>query len=179
MRGVLVLTIVGFLSASLLVLVHNYTKKPIEAAKEKEKAKALQEIFPFEFDLRDVKQIKEKDFTFYEITTNGKLKALAIETFTDEGYGGRINVLMSITPDCKFISYKVLSHAETPGLGDKITTQDFKKQFKDKGLTDDWRVTSDGGFVDAITAATISSRAITDALKKGLDEISEKYGCEK
>lgn len=179
MKGVMVLTIVGFLSAALLVMVNNFTKEPIKIAGEKTKTKALQEIFPFEFNLKDVKQIKEENFTFYEIRQDDTIKGIAVETFTEKGYGGRIDALMATTPGCEIISYKVLSHTETPGLGDKITKGDFKKQFAGADAARNWSVKADGGFVDAITAATISSRAITDALKTGLNKISQKYGCAK
>jgi len=177
MKGVLVLTVVGFISAVLLVTVNNYTVAPIAAAKEKAKTKALQEIFDFKFNLKNIKQVQKAETTFYEISADGKLKTIAVETSSDEGYGGKISILVGITPTCKVTGYKILSHNETPGLGDKITKEKFKQQFKDADINADWRVKKDGGFVDEITAATISSRAATNAVKKALDLVSDKYGC--
>jgi electron transport complex protein RnfG len=179
MRNVLVLTLVGFISAVLLVLVNGLTKQPIQVAKEKEKSKALKEVFDFKFKKTDVKQVEKNGVVFYEIYSEGSLKAVAVESFTDKGYGGRIEILAGVSPECKVTDYKVLQHKETPGLGDKILKEEFKKQFRQAGIDFDWRVKRDGGFVDEITAATISSRAITGAVKKGLDLISDKYGCEK
>jgi len=179
MRAVIVLGIVGFLSAALLVTINNLTTEPIAKAKENAKTKALQEIFDFEFSMQDVKQEKTDDAVLYEIKPGGELKAIAVETFTDKGYSGRIDILVGVTPDCKVTGYKVLTHKETPGLGDKITKDKFKKQFVGAGLEQNWSVKKDGGFVDSITAATISSRAMAEAVHKGLLLVSDKWGCKK
>jgi len=69
---------------------------------------------------------------------------------------------------------EILSHAETPGLGDKITHEGFKKQFKGQNLKSaDWRVKKDGGDFDQITGATISPRAVVGAVRKGLEFFGE------
>jgi len=69
---------------------------------------------------------------------------------------------------------EILSHAETPGLGDKIAHEGFKDQFKGQSLgSADWRVKKDGGDFDQITGATISPRAVVGAVKKGLEFFGE------
>jgi electron transport complex protein RnfG len=67
------------------------------------------------------------------------------------------------------VGLEILTHAETPGLGDKITHDEFKGQFKGKKLEgSDWRVKKDGGDFDQITGATISPRAVVKAVHQGL-----------
>jgi electron transport complex protein RnfG len=69
---------------------------------------------------------------------------------------------------------EILSHAETPGLGDKITEGWFKELFKGKNLDNiDWRVKKDGGGFDQITGATISPRAVVGAIHRGLEFFRE------
>jgi electron transport complex protein RnfG len=78
--------------------------------------------------------------------------------------------MVGFTPDGKVYNTSVLSHAETPGLGAKITDKGshFITQWKGKNLTDgsvNLAVKKDGGDIDAITASTISSRAFCDAME--------------
>ena len=85
-------------------------------------------------------------------------------------------MLVGISPECKLLDFSVLKHKETPGLGDKITKPRFRNQFKGKTLLGlEWRVKKDGGFVDQITAATISSRAVTGVIHNALELFSKKY----
>jgi electron transport complex protein RnfG len=87
-----------------------------------------------------------------------------------DGYSGNIEVMVGVNPDEKLNAIEILSHAETPGLGSRITETGFKDMFKNKGLDNaDWRVKKDGGEFDQITGATISPRAIVGAVKKGLE----------
>ena len=69
-----------------------------------------------------------------------------------------------------------MKHTETPGLGDNLTTEDFKKQFKGKNRANfTFKVTKDKGNVQAITAATISSRAACEALDRGMKSFEIYY----
>ena len=175
MKPVIILTIVGFCSAFLLSIVNESTKSYILAAQKKEKINALAKIFPFE--LKKVEIIPEENTTFYEINDSAdELQGVGVEASTEKGYGGKINILLAISPDCKIFNYSVLTHQETPGLGDKISNENFKKQFSKKTLNKFvWKVKRDGGFVDELTAATISTRAVTEAIHNGLKMFSNKY----
>jgi electron transport complex protein RnfG len=178
MKSVLTLTIIGFCSALLLYVTNNVTKVPIEKAMERVKVEALKQIFPFEFSNEDLHTvIAESGKEFFEIKDkDNKLKGIAVETSSNEGYSGEITMLWAVSPEGKVFDYSVLAHKETPGLGNKIALKPFKKQFEGKTLDGfNWKVKKDGGFVDELTAATISSRAATDAVKKGLEIISKKY----
>ena len=86
-------------------------------------------------------------------------------------------MLLGIANDGRVLGVRVLSHGETPGLGDKIEPQksDWLAQFQGQGITPDsaWQVAPDGGDVDALTGATITSRAMLSALKKTLIAVQQ------
>lgn len=88
----------------------------------------------------------------------------AVEGRCGEGYGGDVVLMVGFRKDKKtVISYKVLQAAETPGLGMKLTTPEFSGQFKGRDGSA-LKVRKDGGDVEAITAATITSRAVCKAI---------------
>jgi len=175
MRPIITLTIVGLLSAVLLAVVDDFTREPIRIAKEQMKRKAIEEIFPFEID--SLKTVTTDKTTFYEaLDKEMKLQGIAVESSTNLGYSGRIEILLGVSPEQKIFDYKVVYHLETPGLGDKIDKPKFKAQFRNRTLEDtNWKVRKDGGDIDELTAATISSRAISDAVLTGLRYIKEQY----
>jgi len=102
---------------------------------------------------------------YYESVQDGVPAGYAVKS-TVSGFGGPLVLMVGLTPDGKVYGTSVLSHAETPGLGAKCTTDErFIDQFK--GFDPASRklsVTKDGGDVDAITASTITSRAYTLAI---------------
>ena len=168
----IILTLVCMASAGILALVYNVTKNPIAQAEARAKEEALRIVLPAE-----TKEIKPGTFMFegneVEIQTainkDGQAIGYALESSTSEGYGGEIVFLVGIDIQGKINTYKIMSHKETPGLGDNLTSDEFKKQFKGKDLGNfRFKVTKDGGDVEAITAATISSRAACEALEKAM-----------
>ncbi len=94
----------------------------------------------------------------------------AIETYTDKAFSGRFSLMVGFLPDGSINNIVVLEHKETPGLGNKIAAPEFINQFHGLKIADlpgeKLKVKKDGGSVDAITAATISSRAFCDAVNR-------------
>jgi len=162
---VIFLTLIVLISVSLLLYINSFTSRVVEA-KNREKIRAvLEEVFP---DLTDF----EEDGDIYLIYTEDVLQGYAFST-SGSGYGGEISMLIGIDTDYRIKDIGVLSHSETPGLGGKITEQSFTGQFK--GLeAGDVALSEDGGSIDAITGATISSRAVTEAVYEKMVEIIEK-----
>jgi len=110
----------------------------------------------------------------YPAKKGGKLVGLAVETFTEKGFAGRINLIVGFLPDGTINDIAVISHKETPGLGDKMekSKSDFSIQFMGKHPKEfKLMVKKDGGNVDAITASTISSRAFCDAVTRAYDAV--------
>ena len=141
------------------------TKEPIEAAAEAKTQKAIGQVLPH---FSDVEYNEEGHY--YKATDGDNLVGYAIES-TVVGFGGNLSMLVGVTPDGVVYNTSVLSHAETPGLGAKCTT-DTKFMDQWKGFNPAVKklaVKKDGGDVDAITASTITSRAYTLAVENALN----------
>ncbi|MFW5974645.1 MAG: RnfABCDGE type electron transport complex subunit G [Bacteroidota bacterium] len=169
---VLTLLMVAAIAGLALGGVFVVTKEPIAKAKEAKLNQALRQVLP-EFDTTEVQQLEPEDgtepLTFYSAYKDGELVGTAVETYTNKGYSGRIDVMVGFDSDMTILNTSVLKHAETPGLGDKMSKEksDWSDQFKNKNPEDfNLSVTKDGGDVDAITAATITSRAFCDAVDR-------------
>lgn len=102
----------------------------------------------------------------YPAKKDGIVFASLIEHTYPQGYSGDIVLLSAITPDRKLIGSRVITHKETPGLGDRIDVNksNWILQFNNKSLQNNWEVNQFNGEFDALTGATISSRAVIDAL---------------
>ena len=114
----------------------------------------------------------------YRARKAGKIVGVAFE-ITGTGYGGAIEIIMGVDKDGKILGVRVISHHETPGLGDKIELSKSDWITKFKGLffgnpkKDKWKVKKDGGYFDQFTGATITPRGVVKAIKHGL-ELFEK-----
>jgi Na+-translocating ferredoxin:NAD+ oxidoreductase subunit G len=112
--------------------------------------------------------------TVYRALRGLEVKAVAFEV-VGHGYGGPIRVLLGIGADGRVLGARVLAHAETPGLGDKIEAarNDWILSFDGHSLTDPtpegWAVKKDGGIYDQFSGATITPRAVVKAVKGGLE----------
>lgn len=175
---VITLFLVTFIASSALGLIYEITKEPIAEAALQKKVKAIQKVVP-SFTNDPIKEsfTVESDIgalQCYPAKENGETVGVAIETMTPKGFSGQIKLMVGFLPDYTIYDTAVLAHKETPGLGDKIDKQksDFSEQFQKKNPSSfDMRVTKDGGDVDAITAATISSRAFCDAMRRAYQSI--------
>ncbi|MDH3999184.1 MAG: RnfABCDGE type electron transport complex subunit G [Desulfuromonadales bacterium] len=108
--------------------------------------------------------------TFFRGRLDGELSGIAFKVVAPDGYSGDIVIMVGIDPEGTVSGIEILTHAETPGLGDKIELPEYKAGFNGKNLDNaDWRVQKDGGEFDQITGATISPRAIVGAVKNGLE----------
>jgi len=109
----------------------------------------------------------------YTATKNGEVIAYIVPS-ESKGYGGSIKLLVAVGPDNKVLKYTILESKETPGLGDKAAKAPFMDQFTGKTAAN-LEVTKDAANKDniqAISGATITSRAVTLAVKNAVDEVS-------
>ncbi len=113
------------------------------------------------FKLKD--QDKERDIFVGEF--DGKKNVVAFETY-GKGFGGDIGVITAVNLDTdEILGVAVTTHSETPGLGSKAKTDpDFRTQFGGQPITEVFKVKADGGQIDAISGATISSRGVSAAV---------------
>ncbi|MGK2943477.1 MAG: RnfABCDGE type electron transport complex subunit G [Desulfuromonadales bacterium] len=179
-RLILVLTLITVCAGLILSMVEAMTREPIAEQRRLETLRALQAVLPPADNSPDqdtVQLITGQDKrgrdvarTFYRGRQKSKLTGVAFQVTAGDGYSGNINIMVGIDPSGTVAGIEILSHNETPGLGDKIELPDFKDNFAGKNLDNaDWRVKKDGGEFDQITGATISPRAVVGAVHKGLE----------
>ncbi len=164
------LTLITSVAALCLGAVYEITKEPIALAKQAKQEAAIKAVLPPFDKIEEEKQtVDGGEIILNKAYTNGELVGTAVETFTKAGFGGEIKLMVGFLPDGTIYDICVLNHTETPGLGDKmdIKKSNFSVQFKGKNPTNTkLAVKKDGGEIDAITAATISSRAYCDAVNR-------------
>jgi len=176
-KDVIILVLITTIAGFCLSLVYTVTQAKIEASKQAEISEALKNVAPFmtdspevhTFDYDNARAVKTP-VTIYDVVKNGNHLGAALKLTTPEGYAGDITFLMGVNAGGAITGFEILETRETPGLGAKASDKDiFWGQFVGKTLDSmDFRVKKDGGDVDAITASTITSRAITHALEEGL-----------
>lgn len=182
-RLCMVLTLIAAASAGVLAFVSQKTAEPIAKAELEEKMSAIRSVLPpFDNDPdKDRVTVITGDGTSVEVyrgRKDGSIVGVAFEVTAPDGYSGDISFMVGVNRDGIVQGIEILKHLETPGLGAKIVEDDFRKQFAGKSIgdPDNWAVTKDGGTFEPITGATISSRAVTGATRKGLEFYSAHRG---
>ena len=149
--------------------VNMITVEPIAAAKAAATEAALGVVLPA-FDKTESEEltIDEMPIVVYTATNAGETVGYAVETMTKQGFSGVVKLMVGFLPDGTVNNINVLQQAETPGLGTKMCDEGnpLLAGVKGKEGTATFRVKKDGGEVDALTAATISSRAYLDAVNR-------------
>ncbi len=165
------LGVITCVAAAVLAYVYDVTKEPIAQVERSKKTVAISEVVPaFDNDpMTDTVTVDE--LKVYFARKDGALVGAAVESSSSNGFAGEISVIYGFDADGSVTGYRVIKHAETPGLGDKMD-QWFHDSVGNRSVigrnpaSDNMTVSKDGGDIDAITAATISSRAFLDALDK-------------
>ena len=158
-RLALILFIVSAITSGVLGLVNMLTKDTIAAQEEAARAEAYQAVLPYDGDYTDVTFDETAFPTVDSIVAAGDTGWVVELTFS--GAQGSITAAFGVSSDYIITGASVIDHVETSGLGAKITEQSFTDSFIGQG--EGMAVTKDGGTIDTITAATISSRAMANA----------------
>jgi len=168
---VFVLTAVSALSGLLLAVTNQYTREPIRLSEQRQLFASLRKVLP-PADGDPVSlaltNAAGRPVTLYLAFQNGALAGAAIPAASPNGYGGAVEILLGVNTEGAIQNIEILKQNETPGLGSKIADPAFLAQFLGKPLAGVWTVRKDGGPVDAISGATISSRALCDAVSQAL-----------
>lgn len=168
----LVLCSITLFAGFLLSYVYSLTNEKISKARIEKEQSAIGDVLKFSYDNQPYLEVKnfEEDgevLGLFPAFSGKEFKGAAVKSFSNKGYSGKIWLMIGF--DSKGIIQKinVLEHKETPGLGTKMELPEFINQFLGKSPeTFQLRVKKDGGDVDAITAATVSSRAFADAVER-------------
>ena len=171
--------------SGLLAGVYALTKKPIDNAAKAKNEAAIKEVLPEEVAKIDEEKSIELDGVKYTYNLAydeaGNTVGCAVNV-APVGFGGPIVIKVGFKVDAQtgknlVWNTKVLSHAETPGLGAKCSESAFADQFKGLDPTvKTLEVTKDGGDIDAITASTITSRAFTDGVATAVNVLAAIAG---
>ena len=185
----LVLAIFACASTGLVAVTHYLTKDQIKQQEQAQLLSVLNQVIPH--DLHDNELFSsctlvqaeelgtEKAMPAYIAKINGEPSAIAIEAIAPDGYNGAIKVIVGMKVDGTILGTRVLSHQETPGLGDKIDLRvsDWILSFAGKQVTDSnldrWRVRKDGGDFDQFTGATITPRAVVKSVKQAVQYVNQ------
>ncbi len=160
------ITMVVFIAVTLLSSTYAVASPMIALQRELRIERMLRGIFP------DMTEGTLED-DVYTIYANGDEIGIAFFT-VGTGWGGDIDILVGIENETvKGIA--IVSHRETPGLGARITENAFRDQFAGLSIGD-VALRRDGGRIDAITAATISSRTVADAVRAAMEKMSNPLG---
>jgi electron transport complex protein RnfG len=162
------LTIACLLSGTIIAGTYAATAPIADKEKIAQQNKAMKELVA---DAQDFKAVAGKT-EWYAAMKDGKIIAYVVPA-ESKGYGGAIKMLTAVSPDGKDLGYKILIHNETPGLGDKANQPKFSKQFVGKTAEnlEVVKVPTDKN-IQALTGATITSRAVTKGIKEAVEEVT-------
>ena len=177
--------IFSLLASTALSISYFVTKTPIEESDARAKRIFLNQIIPS--NLYDNNLVKDtisvepnplignkKNIDIYRAKKNNQVIAVIIETIAPDGYSGEIKTLVGIDQEDKILGVRVITHKETPGLGDYIEIEksqwikNFDLKSLDKMTEKEWAVKKDGGDFDYVSGATITPRAVIKSTYKSL-----------
>ena len=178
----LTLFVVTAVSSTSLGFMYQLTKEPKALAEQAKQTFALKAVLPdydndpsaeaFEIESHDAGE----PLTCYPASKNGEPSGIAVKTWTMKGFSGLIRLMVGFDTEGNIINVSVLEQKETPGLGTKILDAEFINRYIGKNPgRNNLAVKKDGGEIDAITAATISTRAFSDAVERAYKSL-EKTG---
>ena len=170
---VAVLFTVTLIASAGVGAVNMITADAIAEANAAATTAAVANVLP-EFDKTDISEQTIDDMTIvvYTATKGSETVGYAVESMTKNGFGGAIRLMVGFGADGKILNVNVLQQAETPGLGTKMTEEDnvLLGSIQNKNSWEvDFKVKKDGGELDALTAATISSRAYYEAVARAYE----------
>jgi len=178
---ILSLVVISLVASLALGSIYNVTKEPIALAVKAKQENAIKEVLP-EFDslssVRVMPANGKDSITLHYGFKAGQHIGTAIASYSNKGYDAtQIQLMIGVLPDLSIKNISVVQQKETPGLGTKMTESRFKDRFNGKNPSQFvLKVKKDGGNVDAITAATVSSRAFCDAVQRAFDTYSTEGG---
>ena len=197
LRTALILLLFTVAFTALMAVTYFATKDTIAASADEEKLKLIGEVLPPAMydnallqDYIDLPVTPELGLNqasrLYRARKAGESVALVFEAVAPDGYSGRIGLIMAVRASGELVAVRVTQHRETPGLGDYIDPRKDKNkekpwigQFNEQGFAAvppaQWRVKKDGGHFEQRSGATISARAVTNAVGRGLKWVEANH----
>jgi electron transport complex protein RnfG len=174
---------VALLTSLALAIASHVTEADIRAAEAADLKQSLTQVLPGEYEndlLKDTVTLQGKsgDVLVYRARRQGKVEAV-VYRMIGHGYAGALVCVMGVSSEGKVLGVRVIKHAETPGLGDKIDPaksewiHSFEGKWLGEPLLEKWLVKKDGGVFDQFAGATITPRGVVKAVKEGLEFFEE------
>lgn len=176
----------ALICSALLAYGHSLTRGEIALREAEDLRTSLVQALPPELHdndlLANTMQLERPDgtsTTIYRALRGTEVTAVAYNWTTEAGYGGPISLIVGISSEGRIIGVRILSHSETPGLGDKIDIRksnwirSFEGRWLDPAAPQQWAVRKDGGDFDQFAGATISPRAVVGAVRESLQFFAE------
>ncbi len=183
-RAVGLLVAVAVAGVAVVSFTHLQTREHIETRQHEQTLRQLDAVLPAAaytnnpaqetVTVDDRRLGTDQPVTVYRARRNGDPVAVILPVTAPDGYSGPIELLVAIRADGSVAGVRVLNHRETPGLGDAIESDrsDWLEGFDDHSLGDpareDWTIARRGGEFDGITGATITARAVVQAVARAL-----------
>ena len=164
LRLTVTLLLITAVVAGLLALVNHLTADKITALREEKANSAMVQVLPA--DGYTQLPCEQDGVSLYKAGDVGYVVRLEAN-----GFGGAIDLMVGVTSDLTVSGISVISHAETASLGANCTREDWRSQFV--GVSGKLAVDKDGGQIDALTGATVTSRAVTEAVERALKLVEE------
>jgi electron transport complex protein RnfG len=173
---VVVLFVITLVAGLTLGYVNDITLEPKARARLAKKVNALKTVLPpFDNDpvpavLRVKSELAKDSIEIYPAFAEGAFAGAAVTGTSEKGYSGLVKLMVGFKPDGTINNIEVLEQKETPGLGTKMKGEKFLRQFRGKDPSAfDLKAKKDGGQVDALAGATISTRAFGEAAQQAYD----------
>ncbi|OGO76650.1 MAG: hypothetical protein A2Y23_06570 [Clostridiales bacterium GWB2_37_7] len=167
---IIVMVVISLASGLVLALTYNFTIPSINEIAAREQEQAILAVIP---GATKYETYESAPFPMYKgIDDSGSIKGVAY-VIEGGGFQGIIKIMVGIDMQNQALTgIKILSHSETPGLGARITEDWFQSQFAGKSINDAFVARQD---VEAITGATISTKAVSRLLKESIPNVVEQY----
>ncbi|MCK2087883.1 electron transport complex subunit RsxG [Thauera aromatica] len=172
----------ALICSALLAYGHSLTRSEIALREAEDLRTSLVQALPPELHDNDLLantiQLERPDgtsTTIYRALRGAEVTAVAYNWTTEAGYGGPISLIVGVSSEGRIVGVRILSHSETPGLGDKIDIRksnwirSFEGRWFDPAAPQQWAVRKDGGDFDQFAGATITPRAVVGAVKASLE----------
>lgn len=178
-----VLAVFACASTGLVAITNALTASTIQEQEQAQLMSVLNEVVPENMHdnqlfsactILESPELGPEPVHAYIAQKQGEISAIALEAIAPDGYSGKIKIIVGVAATGEILGTRVLSHKETPGLGDKIDLRvsDWILGFNGKSVPDvedpAWAVRKDGGQFDQFTGATITPRAVVKAVKQAV-----------
>ena len=167
------LTLICAVAAYALAHIAEITRGPIAESEARAQRDAVEAVLPAFAQLAiDTLQAEtEGPHFYYSGVADSTVTGTAFSAISNLGYSGEIEIMMGVDPKGVISGVRILRHAETPGLGANYADPSLLEEFYvGRPMGANWKLVKDGGEVDAVTGATVTGRAIADAIETGVGQ---------